>query len=80
MMNSGLSTSTNTVVILQENHTFDNYFGTFPGADVTAGESICLPEALSQNVKSVCNALVTPATTRICPHGMGVLPCKVVKI
>jgi phospholipase C len=27
-----------TVVILQENHTFDNYFGTFPGADgVTSG-------------------------------------------
>jgi len=27
-----------TVIILQENHTFDNYFGTFPGADgVTRG-------------------------------------------
>ena len=27
-----------TVIILQENHTFDNYFGTFPGADgVTSG-------------------------------------------
>ncbi len=31
------------VVVLQENHTFDNYFGTFPGADGTAGKSICLP-------------------------------------
>jgi phospholipase C len=46
MMNSGLSTLTNIVVVLQENHTFDNYFGTFPGADGTAGKSICLPEAL----------------------------------
>ncbi|HYK92842.1 MAG TPA: alkaline phosphatase family protein [Thermoplasmata archaeon] len=31
------------VVILQENHTFDNYFGTFPGADGLAGRTICLP-------------------------------------
>jgi Phosphoesterase family len=28
-----------TVIILQENHTFDNYFGTFPGAD---GATSCL--------------------------------------
>lgn len=33
-----------TVVVLQENHTFDNYFGTFPGADGISG-SICLPLA-----------------------------------
>jgi len=31
------------VVVLQENHTFDNYFGTYPGADGTAGKSISLP-------------------------------------
>ncbi|MFI5414308.1 MAG: phospholipase C [Candidatus Lutacidiplasmatales archaeon] len=31
------------VVVLQENHTFDNYFGTYPGADGTLGASICLP-------------------------------------
>jgi len=33
----------NIVVAFQENHTFDNYFGTFPGANGTAGSSICLP-------------------------------------
>lgn len=33
------------VVVLQENHTFDNYFGSYPGADGTTGGSICLPVA-----------------------------------
>ncbi len=33
----------NIVVVLQENHTFDNYFGAFPGVDGTAGRNICLP-------------------------------------
>ena len=32
------------IIVLQENHTFDNYFGTFPGADGTAGKKICIPE------------------------------------
>jgi len=31
------------VIVLQENHTFDNYFGTYPGADGTAGKAIQLP-------------------------------------
>ncbi|MCI4332166.1 MAG: alkaline phosphatase family protein [Thermoplasmata archaeon] len=31
------------VVVLQENHTFDNYFGTYPGADGTLGKGIVLP-------------------------------------
>lgn len=31
------------IIVLQENHTFDNYFGTFPGAEGTQGKSICLP-------------------------------------
>jgi phospholipase C len=31
------------VIVLQENHTFDNYFGTYPGADGSAGRTICLP-------------------------------------
>lgn len=31
------------VVVLQENHTFDNYFGTYPGADGTLGKSLRLP-------------------------------------
>jgi len=35
----------NIVVAFQENHTFDNYFGTFPGANGTAqGSGICLPQ------------------------------------
>ncbi len=33
------------VIVLQENHTFDNYFGTYPGADGTSSGSYCLPEA-----------------------------------
>ena len=33
------------VVVLQENHTFDNYFGTYPGADGIVGSPVCLPTA-----------------------------------
>jgi phospholipase C len=33
------------VVVLQENHTFDNYFGAYPGVDGTSGKSIRLPAA-----------------------------------
>ncbi len=40
---AGLGNIQNIVVVLQENHTFDNYFGTFPGADGTAGKPICIP-------------------------------------
>ena len=32
-------------IVLQESHTFDNYFGTYPGADGTAGKTYCLPDA-----------------------------------
>ena len=35
----------NIVIVLQENHAFDNYFGTYPKADGTAGKTLCLPEA-----------------------------------
>ena len=28
------------MIVFQENHTFDNYFGTFPGADGTAGKAL----------------------------------------
>jgi phospholipase C len=39
------STIENIVVVFQENHTFDNYFGTFPGADGIPGNAqICLPQ------------------------------------
>ena len=40
-----LSAIQNIVIVLQENHTFDNYFGTYPGADGTAGKAYCLPDA-----------------------------------
>jgi phospholipase C len=42
---AGLSAIENVVIVFQENHTFDNYFGTYPGADGTAGKDICLPQA-----------------------------------
>jgi len=32
------------IIVLQENHTFDNYFGSYPGVDGTAGKKICLPQ------------------------------------
>ena len=35
----------NVIIVLQENHTFDNYFGAYPNAEGTAGKSICLPES-----------------------------------
>jgi phospholipase C len=34
---------TKIVVVLQENHTFDNYFGTYPGVDGTAGKNLLVP-------------------------------------
>jgi len=33
------------VVVLQENHTFDNYFGTYPGSEGITGKNICLPQS-----------------------------------
>ena len=32
------------VIVLQENHTFDNYFGTYPGGEGTLGKNICIPQ------------------------------------
>ncbi|MHB8566813.1 MAG: phospholipase C [Nitrososphaerales archaeon] len=37
----------NIVIILQENHTFDNYFGTYPGAEGVTGKNLCLPQTSS---------------------------------
>lgn len=42
---AGLGMVKNIVIVLQENHTFDNYFGTFPGAEGTLGKPICLPDS-----------------------------------
>jgi len=46
---SGLDKIQHVVVIMQENHSFDNYFGTFPGADgIPMGSdgtpSVCVPD------------------------------------
>ena len=51
------------VVVLQENHTFDNYFGTFPGADGTAGKSILLPvtPGAAPSVAPTHSPTLTPA-------------------
>ena len=35
------------IFILQENHSFDNYFGTYPGSNNLANASACCPTALS---------------------------------
>jgi phospholipase C len=53
----------NIVIVFQENHTFDNYFGTYPGVDGTAGKSYCLPDAPgSQNcVNPFHETSLTPA-------------------
>ena len=44
-MAKAVSPINNVVIVLQENHTFDNYFGTYPKSDGTAGKNICLPES-----------------------------------
>jgi phospholipase C len=42
---SDLSSIGNIVVAFQENHTFDNYFGTLPGANgIAGGGGTCLPQ------------------------------------
>jgi phospholipase C len=43
LIKGGVSAIGNIVIVFQENHTFDNYFGTYPGADGTAGKAYCLP-------------------------------------
>ena len=52
------------VVVLQENHTFDNYFGTYPNADGLLGQNICLPQSpgSTQCVKPYHNPSLTPAS------------------
>jgi len=51
-----------TVIILQENHTFDNYFGTFPGADgvtsgvTSAGLTVSLAPLPDMDYSNLCNS------------------------
>ena len=42
------------VVLMQENHTFDNYFGTYPGADGPSAR-VCLPKSF-QNAALGCTS------------------------
>ena len=41
---AGASAVNHIIVVLQENHTFDNYFATYPGAEGLTGKKVCLPE------------------------------------
>ncbi len=50
----GSSQIKNIVIILQENHTFDNYFGTYPKSDGTTGKSICLPKSKGSISQTNC--------------------------
>jgi phospholipase C len=42
------------IVVMQQNHTFDNYFGTYPGANGIP-KDVCIPASLS-NHKASCVA------------------------
>src|SRR5215213_7106278 len=44
------------IVVMQQNHTFDNYFGTYPGANGIP-DGICMPTSLSDPKNKQC---VTP--------------------
>lgn len=61
----GVSAIGNIVIVLQENHTFDNYFGSYPGADGTAGKAYCLPDAPGSKkcVSPFHDTNLTPADT-----------------
>jgi phospholipase C len=43
LLNPGLGKIKHVVFILQENRSFDSYFGTYPGADGIVGKDICVP-------------------------------------
>jgi phospholipase C len=51
------------VIVLQENHTFDNYFGTYPGADGILGKNLQLPikPGGPSSAVPVHSATLTPA-------------------
>lgn len=51
--NAAITALDHIIVVLQENHTFDNYFGSYPGANGTTGKNICIPEdRISKNCVS----------------------------
>ncbi len=59
---AGLEAISKIVIVLQENHTFDNYFGTYPGADGTAGKGLLVPSSPGgpPNVAPVHSPSLTP--------------------
>jgi phospholipase C len=46
------------IVVMQQNHTFDNYFGTYPGANGIP-EGVCLPTSISNSSSGSCVAPYT---------------------
>jgi len=57
------------VVIMQENHSFDNYFGTYPGANGIPAD-ICMPLNPSNSAKGCIHPFSTAnATINDMPHG-----------
>ncbi len=57
------------VVILQENHSFDNYFGTYPGADGIP-QNVCMPYDVNKTDLGCVRPFLTaePVTPRDLPH------------
>src|SRR5438477_5199788 len=51
------------IFIVQENHTFDNYFGTYPGANGIPPNDSCCP--ISRNSPSVLHPFPLGADTNI---------------
>jgi len=43
------------IVVMQQNHTFDNYFGTYPGANGIP-KDVCIPKSLTSSSASPCVA------------------------
>jgi phospholipase C len=58
----GITAISKIVVVFQENHTLDNYFGTYPGVDGTAGKNLLLPPTIGglPSVGPVHSTTVTP--------------------
>ena len=58
------------VTLMQENHSFDNYFGTYPGADGIP-QGTCMPVEPYQKDGRVRRAVPgdRPASRRLGPHG-----------
>ena len=58
----GLSAIQHTVIIFRENHTFDNYFGTFPGTDgatsgvISTGQTVPLMPEPDMDFSLLCNS------------------------